>query len=203
MNAASVTMADRVERMELAIHEIRRSTVSIQEAASSLSVVSESNSAVSEEVAAGAEETAALAGEIEATAADLAVGARELTDALSHFHGAGIGLDFAVARRMHLAWKDRIESFRAGEVELDPDAVSVADRCDLGKWIYGGSLEMYGHLRSMIDLEEQHRMLHQAIGEAVRAHLSGRRAEADAALMRMERLSGQVVGRLDELDHEV
>lgn len=128
----------------------------------------------------------------------------QLDELLSVFR---IGLDhtnFTAMKSAHLAWKAKIRAYLDGDQSAISDSSATdAHQCGLGKWYYGGGLEKFGHIPAMITLEKPHKELHALIKRVVDLNREGKRAEAEALVSQVDRLSGEVVRLLEQLESTV
>ena len=116
-------------------------------------------------------------------------------------------LNFFSATNAHKAWKKRLHDCVSGAcATLDPDAIEVDNRCDLGKWLYG-IRESRPALstdtqRLFTRLFEEHAAFHRVAADVVRQALANQQKEALQQLQGggdYARISNQVIGTLGEL----
>ncbi len=159
------------------------------------------------------QQNAGLVKQVAAASEALGENARALHSALSFFdfghghdhghgHGGGGGLadlDLSAIKAKHLSWKTRIRSFLDGRSTLTREqAVSHRD-CDLGKWLYADGLRQLAHIPEMGELERDHKTLHATIREIIELKEAGRDEEAERKYGDIERISGKLVGLLDQI----
>lgn len=107
--------------------------------------------------------------------------------------------DFSMAKNKHLQWKIRLRSFLDGKESLTlNEAISHKD-CDLGKWMYSEGLENYSQYPDMKKLETIHTVLHKVIENVVNFKLVGDLSAAENELAKMNTISTEIVGLLDNL----
>ncbi len=152
------------------------------------------------------QQNASLVKQVAAASEALGENARALHSALAFFdfgHGHDQGsvddVDWSAIKAKHLSWKTRIRSFLDGRSTLTLDqAVSHRD-CDLGKWLYADGLRQLAHISEMGELERDHKTLHATIREIIQLKEAGQEGEAERKYGDIERLSGRLVGLLDEI----
>ncbi|MCX6147033.1 MAG: CZB domain-containing protein, partial [Candidatus Kapabacteria bacterium] len=71
--------------------------------------------------------------------------------------------------------------------------------CDLGKWMYSEGLEKYSQYPDMKKLEMIHSDLHKVIKNVVNWKLVGDISAAENELTKMNTISSEIVGLLDNL----
>lgn len=116
-------------------------------------------------------------------------------------------LNFFTATNAHKAWKKRLHDCIGGACStLDPDAIALDNRCDLGKWLHH-IRESHPSLstdtqRLFTQLLEEHAAFHRAAADVARLALAGQQKEALQQLQGggdFARISNQVIGTLGEL----
>jgi methyl-accepting chemotaxis protein len=107
------------------------------------------------------------------------------------------------ARSAHLAWKGRIRGFLDGFIEMDVNQAVSHHDCVLGKWLDSEGREKYQHFPQMGSLDKVHEQMHTTIREIVALNKAGKRDQAEQLFKNIEGYSRQVVGFLDQLEHEV
>lgn len=111
--------------------------------------------------------------------------------------------DFAVARIMHVAWKNGLRSFLDGkETITEEQAVSHTD-CELGKWLYSEGMAKYGTMPEMQELEKVHTELHSIIKKVIFLKYSGDISDAEQELAKMEPISMKIVDLLYTIEHKI
>jgi len=83
----------------------------------------------------------------------------------------------------HVAWKQRLEHFLQGtsSENLDPAVISVDNRCDLGKWIYGPGKAFHSADEYLI-VKDMHTNFHTIAAKVVNYHLLGETHKAQTLL---------------------
>ncbi len=113
------------------------------------------------------------------------------------------GLDFESAKLAHLAWKARLRSFLDGRESLThKEAVSHHD-CVLGKWYYSEGLANYGEVPGMKEIEPPHAEMHQLIKQIITLKSEGKTHEAEKLYKKVEPLSEQIIGLLDDVEQQL
>ena len=74
----------------------------------------------------------------------------------------------------HVAWKQRLQKFLDGTSTetLDPAAIAVDNRCELGKWIYSVGMS-FQHTASYSTVKDLHASFHKVAANIVSHHLRG------------------------------
>lgn len=96
-------------------------------------------------------------------------------------HGAEFGgLNFMAAIEVHMKWKARLESYIQGttQEDLQVDAISRDDQCQLGTWIYGAGNTQYGTLDTFAEMKAQHAHFHICAGKVLATAKEGHTQEA-------------------------
>ncbi len=95
----------------------------------------------------------------------------------------------------HGAWKARLKrAIETGRSEFSGAQVSVDNRCDFGKWLYGLPAEVQNG-RMWKDVQQTHAEFHREAGRILTLALGGAKAEALAALD-VNSTYGQLTGKL-------
>ncbi len=110
-----------------------------------------------------------------------------------------MALDFSMAKLAHQQWKFRVRSYLDGLEQMSTAEVSSERDCEFGKWLYSKGLVEMGHLPEMNRIERSHSELHASIRAAVDAKSSGNLEEAERRYQEVVRLSGEVVGLIDQI----
>ncbi len=117
-----------------------------------------------------------------------------------------VELNFFSATNAHKAWKKRLYDCVCGACStLDPDAIALDNRCDLGKWLHGIREKRPAlsadtqHLFTR--LFDEHAAFHRAAAGVARQALANQQKEALQQLQGGEyaRISNRVIGTLGEL----
>jgi hypothetical protein len=72
-------------------------------------------------------------------------------------------LDFALVRRKHLEWTDRLRQFLDGKTALTVEQAGSHKECALGKWLYSRGLKEYGDIAEIVELEKTHAGFHALV----------------------------------------
>jgi hypothetical protein len=105
----------------------------------------------------------------------------------------------------HVMWKQRLIALLAGNSneQLDPAAITLDNRCVLGKWIYSDGQSM-ADLPAFEEVRTLHARFHQLAAEVVTLHLDGDTAGAGELLHgEYSRLSEKLKHRILGLSHQV
>jgi hypothetical protein len=105
----------------------------------------------------------------------------------------------------HVMWKQRLIALLAGnsDEQLDPTAITLDNRCVLGKWIYGDGQEV-ANLPAFEEVRELHARFHQLAAQVVLLHQGGDAASAESLLHGdYSRLSEKLKHRILGLSHQV
>ena len=129
--------------------------------------------------------------------------AATLQGIVSQWQTSSANLDFGAAKQAHQAWVGKLQQYLGG----DRNAISQQQLCShrhcmLGRWYYGNGLARYGHLGAMQAIEAPHAELHRVVADAVKLENQGRSSDARRGLSRVEQLSSQIVGLLDQLERD-
>jgi len=103
-----------------------------------------------------------------------------------------IKLDFEQARAKHLLFKSKLRSILYG-IAIDKSPVLSQYDCNLGKWIYGHALKVYGHIPEVHELEKVHASIHDVARNLIDLYNKGQVLEARAGLKEMEKIADQLV----------
>ncbi len=105
----------------------------------------------------------------------------------------------------HVMWKQRLIALLAGNSteQLDPAAITLDNRCVLGKWIYSDG-QAVADLPAFEEVRELHAHFHQLAANVVSLHLAGDSAAAEHLLHGdYSRLSEKLKHRILGLSHQV
>jgi len=123
---------------------------------------------------------------------------------LTMFRVGDAGAKFGAMKLAHLAWKAKIRSYLGGnEAAIQGAAATDPHQCSLGKWYYSEGLDQHGRTPLMAALEKPHNELHATIKRIVDLNRTGKKAEAETLLPQVDRLSGEVVRLLEQLESQV
>lgn len=108
-------------------------------------------------------------------------------------------MDFSGVKQAHLAWASRMREVVIGTSDLKPGQVPDCHVCDLGRWLDGDGSTLYGHRPEMQALLHEHERFHVTMVQLVTRKSSGDVAGARHDLETVEKLSQDVVAKLDGL----
>ena len=132
---------------------------------------------------------------------------RKLQEMMTRFfkleQSASTTIDFTSAANKHLAWKTRLRRFLNGKETLTEAQLTSHRDCDLGKWIYSGGMEKYGHLNEMQAMEKEHAQFHTRIKTLVSLKKEGKTNQAEAELAQVDRMSDHIVALLKKVASKV
>ncbi len=127
----------------------------------------------------------------------------ELIDQLRVFNvDEAIGLDLALAKSAHIAWKERIRSMLSGRSKIDKANLVDHTLCILGKWYYSEGQKKLGHLASFKAIENPHINMHKAVLNAVEAMHFKDQAAAQKHAETVYALSSQIVSLIEKMEEE-
>ena len=112
-------------------------------------------------------------------------------------------LDFSLMVGKHLAWKSRLRRFLKGEEMLTETQLTSHRDCDLGRWLYGGGMDKYGHFKEMKEMEREHAQMHETIKNVVHLKEAGQLDQIKAEMITVDRLSERVVSLLHTVERQV
>jgi len=162
---------------------INRSVVAINDASSETSLLSQETVQITEDLGELASNLQSLIGQFKISGDDT--------------------IDFEVAKSAHLAWRARLRGFLDGRESLSRQEVVSHRDCVLGSWYYGNGISKYGHIHGMRKMEGPHTELHNIIREIITLKENGQDAEAEEYFTKIEPLSKQIVGLLDQVEETV
>jgi methyl-accepting chemotaxis protein len=102
-----------------------------------------------------------------------------------------------VAKNDHVMFKTKILEAVLGQIDMREDEVADHTRCRLGNWLSKLSDDQRLIMPSLADMDEPHRVVHEAGREALAAMRGGDREAALAAVDRMNAASRLVIDCLD------
>ena len=108
--------------------------------------------------------------------------------------------DFATARNIHLAWRDKLASFLEGKTILNEKQFTSHRECMLGKWIYSKDFEKYKKQPDTKALMTIHIKLHEAIQRVVQLKKEGNLQGAQDEYQQFLRFSNELVNLLNRLE---
>ena len=112
-------------------------------------------------------------------------------------------LDFALARRRHLEWTDRLRQFLDGKTALTAEQAGSHKGCALGKWLYSNGLKEYGDIAEIVELEKIHAAFHALVKQIVALRAAGHGAQAEQAYGDVKPTSAKIVELLTEAERKV
>ena len=112
-------------------------------------------------------------------------------------------LDLSSAKAAHLNWKTRLRSFLDGEEGLTVEQAVSHKHCNFGKWYYSQGLEKFGDIEAIRAVEKPHEELHTLIRTIIELKEAGKNREAEKAYDKVDAISKQIVGYLDQAEHIV
>ncbi|MDA8087894.1 MAG: CZB domain-containing protein, partial [Nitrospiraceae bacterium] len=86
-----------------------------------------------------------------------------------------------------------------GDIKLSPSGVPDHRSCRFGKWYFGEGRQMCGALPGYKAIDGPHQRIHDLAKEAVAAYNDGDTRKAEDAYNRMEAVSHEIGGLLDEI----
>jgi len=133
------------------------------------------------------------------------VGQFQLSDgsAAAHVDLAGGSVDFARVKMAHRSWRLKLRHFLDGKENLDRSKLASHRDCELGKWIYGGGLDAYGHLPEMADLEQKHQHMHGLVKQVVELKHAGKSHEAEEEFTHVCEAAEKVVALIGRVEAQV
>jgi methyl-accepting chemotaxis protein len=108
--------------------------------------------------------------------------------------------DIEAAKASHYLWRSRIQKLLAGKEHLEESQVASHRDCQLGKWYYDAGQQEFGSEPTFVELGRKHEEMHKAVRKTAALWNADRKNEARITAEHVYRLSGEVVGLLDELD---
>jgi len=134
-------------------------------------------------------------------------GSLEATDtrppASVDMHDALTGLDIASAKTAHLNWKQRLESYLAGQSTetFRAEEICFDDRCELGRWIHGRGKARLGRFPGFTALTGDHKMFHYSASNVVALYKAGHLEDARQMLnQQFADFSAKVLRDLENLE---
>lgn len=103
----------------------------------------------------------------------------------------------------HGAWKERLANAIAnGSSDFDPEVVKLPDKCEFGKWLYGGDISADAktgdYYPKAVDL---HARFHVEAGKILTLALAGNKTEAEGLMAdgsEFTQLSSTLTGLLND-----
>jgi len=118
-------------------------------------------------------------------------------------NGAPELMDFALARRGHLEWTDRLRQFLDGKITLTVDQAGSYKECALGKWLYSKGLKEYGDIAEIVEVERIHAEFHALVKQIVDVKEADRGAQAEQAYADVRRASTRIIELLTQAERKV
>lgn len=138
-----------------------------------------------------------------AAVAQLTKLAEDLIQRVREFKVAGNEmLILQLAKNDHKIFVNNICSAVLGNSTLEPAKISTHETCRFGKWYNGEGKELCGNLTSFKGIENPHMRIHSIARDAVNAVNSGNESKAKDLLKEVEKLSHEMVDRLDQIGSE-
>lgn len=206
----TVQAVSGIQSTEQALLVIAEAVQRINDMTTQVATAAEEQSAVAEEMSENINHISQLASsttheaeETRQSGSHLSQLAATLQGIVSQWQISTTNLDFAAAKQAHQAWVGKLQQYLGG----DRNAISRQQLCShrhcmLGRWYYGTGQAQYGHLKAMQAIESPHAELHRVVAEAVKQQDQGRSSDARRGLARVEQLSSQIVGLLDQLERD-
>jgi methyl-accepting chemotaxis protein len=104
-----------------------------------------------------------------------------------------------MAKVDHVMWRRKLIDMLAGRGDLVAEGAADETTCRLGRWMHGPAAQLYTDKAAFRDMQEPHRVVHQAGLAAIRAHKENRILEAEQLFAQMDQASVQVLACLDRL----
>lgn len=158
------------------------------------------------------QQNAALAEETSAASTNMSEQSQMMSNQMQFFNTdeskskhkkKGAGLDFAVAKNKHMAWKTRLRHFLDGQEQLTQEHAVSHRECDLGKWLYSEGMDSYGHMHEMVEMEEVHEKMHGYIKSIINKRQEGDSQEAERLFTLVEDSSDAVVRCLSDVERNI
>lgn len=151
-----------------------------------------------------ADKTSQFAHQVTAASGDVGNNMANLANLIARFNtGEDASSMLADAKIAHLTWKQRLRAYLDGKAMLTEKEAVSHQHCMFGRWYYGPGLKSLGHIAAMRDIEAPHTELHRLIGEIIRMGNAGKKDEAEALYEKVEPLSLQIVGYIDDIQSEL
>ena len=170
----------------------------------------EEQSATAQEVANNSEKTTNIAKKQMESSATVMKGIGGLIESTEELRATTVGfqtkgsdlLILELAKADHQLFLGKLGAALRGYVTVDFDKLNDHHSCRFGKWYDVKGKEMCGHLSSYGSIDSPHQKFHQIAKEVGIAFKSGNKIKVDALYSEMEKISGNVVGLLDEIKKE-
>lgn len=103
------------------------------------------------------------------------------------------------AKAAHLAWRSKLMSYLAGELDIDSNQLHSHKDCALGQWYYSEGLNKFGHISEMKALESPHEEIHKVIHNVIELKHSGNNEQAMKLFERISPLSQEIIDLIDTI----
>ncbi len=113
-----------------------------------------------------------------------------------------VGLDLALAKSAHIAWKEKIRNMLSGRSKISPSNLVDHTLCILGKWYYHEGKTKLGHLASFQAIEQPHIDMHKAVVAAVEAMHHNDHSLASEHAEKVYFLSSKIVSLIDAMEKD-
>ncbi|MCS7205661.1 MAG: cache domain-containing protein [Leptospiraceae bacterium] len=131
----------------------------------------------------------------------------KLTEALDDFREATKGIKtanynkyiFDLAKTDHIIFKDKVENFIDGSIQMSEHQLSDYTQCRFGKWYYGDDSTSYRHLKEFSEIEEPHKNFHNLCKEIYHHVKRKEISKARELFNQVESESKKVIEYLDKL----
>jgi len=100
----------------------------------------------------------------------------------------------------HIIWNIRLRCFLDGGECISEETAVSSEKCTLGKWMHSEGLSKYRHIPGIKELEGVHDQMHKQVRQIIVDKNSGKKAEAEAGLIILHKISEKVIALLTELD---
>ena len=112
-------------------------------------------------------------------------------------------IDFMSQLTEHIVWNIRLRCFLDGGECISEEQAVSCERCALGRWLYGEGQSRYGHIPAIKELEGVHCQMHKQVKQIIISKNSGDKAEAEAGLVILNKISEKVIELLTYLDRRL
>ncbi|GAB6041042.1 methyl-accepting chemotaxis protein [Endothiovibrio diazotrophicus] len=112
-------------------------------------------------------------------------------------------VDLSLARKKHLEWKSVLRAFLDGRSTLSEDQAVSHKECSLGRWYYAEGISEYGNLPEFKEIEQPHAEMHATVRRVIQLANAGNMAEAEQEFRKVDPLSREVVGHLNDVEMKI
>lgn len=123
-----------------------------------------------------------------------------ITSAQAFRMSDAIGLELALAKSAHLAWRAKICNLLSGKVKLDKRELTDHTLCILGKWYYGEGQKKLAHDNYFKQIEAPHKEMHKLVFDAVAAIERRDIEKAKQLSERVSELSTEIVHLIEQME---